>query len=265
MYKKKLEMFDTLWKSFDYLKYNWKTYIGVSLVLLFLNGIAIGGFIWFLLASRPVVTSFRYGPTVAMLLLPLIMLPMSFVSIFIKNVYIKMTDDIYEKRETSSKEQWVYTFRRSGRVLLSILICQVPITLLVYYNQYYFVENTRLAGSLLTIALNIVSYLFLLVNQSILIEDVSAVEGIKKSVSIMKHNIFRYFGFLVCIGLIMLLPMMLVIRLISVGSVFYAILVLLLPTVVYFMPIGDVFLTLLYKSTQVPGDMYKELLINEIE
>ncbi|MCH4889404.1 hypothetical protein EZV73_17530 [Acidaminobacter sp. JC074] len=261
----KLELFKVLGESFSYLKDNWKRYIGTTLiqigimVLIFIIPMSVWD------KSEAVPTSIFYGAGLSFLWLFVMMIPWIVLSVVFRNVYMAITDDAYEGREIPFKEQWKYAFKKCGSVLLAVIIYSVPIFIVAFVIQWFVVKNSPVLEFVLNISINIVSILFILTEAAILVDDCSAIDGIKKSIEIMKHNIFRYIGFAIGLGFLIAVPMMLIPFIIEVEFMIYVMLILFIPLMIYLAPIHDVFQTLLYKSATEPEDMLEEMLINDVE
>ena len=261
----KLELFKVLGESFSYLKDNWKRYIGVSLIQVAFVAILLIAPIYGWFKSEVVPTSIYYGAGLSVMMFFVLMIPMALLSVVFRNLYIAVTHDAYEDRDVPFKAQWKYAFRKSGSVILAMIIYGLPIFIVTFVIQWFVVKDSKFLEFALNILINTISFLFILTEAAILVDDCSALEGIKRSIEIMKNNIFRYWGFAIGLGFLLLAPMMLLPFILQVDFMFYVIISLLIPIGIYLMPLRDVFQTLLYKSVQDPEDMLEEMLINEEE
>jgi len=95
-----------------------------------------------------------------------------------------------------------------------------------------------------------------MINQSIIIEDSTAVGGIKRSITVMKKNILRFLGFSIVIGILVVLPISVVAMIVMKVKVLRIIIYIVLPFLVFFLaPLPAAFMTLLFKSvTHRPYD-----------
>lgn len=259
MKSEKFKMFKTLGDAFHYLKKNFARLTGNS-VLVVIPYIIIAGFI----ASvyRPVLGATYYSTIYYssysmeyMVGAMVIFIPMAILMSILMAVYIKITDDSYENRDIHYGEQIKFTFKKSGKLILSNVLVHVPLTL-IYVVLFTLLASTgKLTFFLLNITYSLIMGLFLLINQSIIIEDVTAIQAIVRSAGIMKHNIFRYFGFNIVIGISLSVILTLLGTIVGHSMIMMIVFILLLLIALFLlMPLPAVFLTLLYKG--VPHKPY---------
>lgn len=206
MFSKKFKILETLLESLGYLKNHFLKYIVNTLMIIasqFLGVVIISAMILatigrvYSTTSGASVTTVLDSPkllglfpnTMAMLLL---FIPLIVLVVILHGVYIKITDDIYEKRESRYGQQLKFVFVRGGRFILSSLILSVPIFLAGVVIAI--LGQITLIPIIIIVAV-IVNILMLMINQSIVVEDNNTIEAIKSSVSIMKHNWLRFLFF----------------------------------------------------------------------
>lgn len=259
MFTEKFSMFETLGETLGYCKDNWKKY-GLNSVLIILLQV-ITYVITFSYLTK-MVMQVEYSPfgtgnlitsSVRMILFTL---PINLITVILTSNYIKITDDIYENRELSYKEQFVFVIKRLGRMILSYIIVFVPMALVNIIVSVTFLSYSNLFTTLISFALSIITYLFIMINQSIIIEDSTAIGGIKRSFTVMKKNILRFLGFSIVIGILLVLPVSVVAMIVMKVKVLRIIIYIILPFVVFFLaPLPAAFMTLLFKSvTHTPYD-----------
>jgi len=183
-------------------------------------------------------------------------LPINLITVILTSNYIKITDDIYENRELSYKDQFIFVLKRLGRMILSYIIVFVPMTLINIIISVTFLSYSDFFTSLISFVLSIITYLFVMINQSIIIEDSTAIGGIKRSFTVMKKNILRFLGFSIVIGLLGVLPLSVVAMIVMKVKVLRIIIYIVLPFLIFFLaPLPAAFMTLLFKSvTHTPYD-----------
>jgi len=122
------------------------------------------------------------------------MIVIGLISVCIQAVYIKIIDDTIEKRQLSYKEQFVFVFKKLGKLILAGVIVIIPV-ILMYLLMFRTMTNMYYGSfaPFFLMLLIMLAYAMMLtfVNQSIITEDVSAFQAIKNSFRVVSHNFFR--------------------------------------------------------------------------
>lgn len=261
MYSNKFKMFETLFESFSYLINGFGRYAlnSVVIVVSYLVSATIIVSTMFRSFSsslyfNPMIDysndfeaySYIFGRIAGMffMMLPVIILV---GLLFITN--IKITDDTYEKRHNSYGKQLKFVFKRTGRIILAnigvgVLIFLVAVLMLTISSQI-----GKVAAFVINFLSNFVFCLFIMINQSIVIEDLKAFEAIKRSIEVMKPNVLRYVGFSIVISIISFIVAF-ILQLIFMNSMIFMVISKLGTIIIgfIFMPISMIFMTLLFKS-----------------
>lgn len=262
MFSEKFNMVETLEESFKYFKMKFLSLtcntVAVMIVFLFLIG-AISGSAKEMLNTIKMsgTTSFESGYSAGMIfgsllvIVPIFLLLMSFML-----VYIKIIDDAYENRCVLYLDQVKFTFGKVGKVVLANAIIYLP-ALVVGFNLLKYINEISLEGFIVIgTAFNLISLFFVMVNYSLIIENVSAFGAIKRSLIIMRSNFMRFLVFLIGFGMIFRILVIVFSVLVglssSVGTIASFIVVI---GGFFLIPMPAVFLTLLFKSiTHRPYD-----------
>lgn len=260
MYSEKFKMFETLGESFGYLKDNFGKYVANSGIIVVAYFVSVAVMVSVMLnvftsfftrgsfgfgTSRE-VASYMMGRFASMFL---VLLPVILFFIVLFAVYIKITDDVYEKRNTTYGEKFKYVFKRVGRILLSNLMVYILAFVVVFVTMPITLNAGRGLLFLYNILLNFVFCLFIMINQSIIIEDTRTFEAIKRSIEVMKPNVFKYVGFTVVISIISIVGGLLLQLIISQSMILAMVSNLAIIIIAFIlMPIPMIFMTLLFKN-----------------
>lgn len=114
---------------------------------------------------------------------------------------IKITDDIIESRRLSYFDQLRFVLKRSQHIIISNLLIALPILIILFMMVQTVTGymSSSSSGSLLFYSLILLFYsvFTVMVNQAIIMEDLNAVDGIKRSFEVMRDNYFKYLGLMV--------------------------------------------------------------------
>lgn len=127
------------------------------------------------------------------------------VSLCIQCVFIKIVDDVIEKRDLTYGQQFSYVMMRLGRIILANIITLIPIvlfSLLMFAsmrNMFFFATFPFLIMTLLLVAYGM---MLMFIDHSIIVDDVSAIESIKRSFALVSHNFFRIIFTFLLLGIV---------------------------------------------------------------
>jgi len=124
--------------------------------------------------------------------------------LIMQTTLIKVTDDLIEDRISSFREQFLFVLKRLGRILLANIIAGIPILLLLALTLGSLFRIGRGGLGIYFLGLiGIVIYVIFIamINQSIIIHDVSSIRAISNSIRVMKNNFFRYLFAMLGLGI----------------------------------------------------------------
>lgn len=263
----KFQMFRTFGDALEYLKMNFAALSGTSVLVAILHFlfstvllvtlrsvVGISGIYKYNSAINYTGYSFETLVISTILFIPVFVL----LSVFMA-VYIKIIDDSYENRDIHYGAQIKFAFRKSGKLILSSLITYVPVTVVYMLLSM----SAEIIGKSTPVFISIIYFFtlifFVFINQSIIIEDVTAMQAIGRSFKVMKYNILRYIGFSLLMGIAIFASFGLIGYILK-GSMMIIIIAVTLLVIAMFllMPLPIVFTTLLFKSVPHRPYDYKE-------
>jgi len=167
-------------------------------------------------------------------------------------IYIKITDDLYEKRTLDYGEQFKFVFKRIVHIFLAYLMLAVPGFTMVYLIDSLTSVN-QLTGLFVSVVYSLVALMFMMVNPAIVIEEMNAFKAIRRSLTMMWKNILRCIGFFIVMFLILMVIMLLVsfiaMIFIRISPAFsFVLMCIYIPIVFLLAPIPMIFKTILYKQ-----------------
>jgi len=126
------------------------------------------------------------------------------ISLCIQCVFIKIVDDVIEKRDLSYGEQFSYVLSRLGRIILANVITLLPIiliSLLMFASMKNMFFMAVFPILFMTLVLVVYGMMLIFIDQSIIVDDASVLESIKRSFSVVSYNFFRILFTFILIGI----------------------------------------------------------------
>jgi len=182
----KFGLLEGIFDAIECIKKEKKGYIRLTLftyIICLIPGIMYDFFIGNSILHHYVSHGFSRGLWITLILLFLLL-------VFLKGLFIKLTDDVIERRDFNLKEQMGFIVNRYGKILLSSIIVAIPtITMMVIVSGRKSNDESTLIINLVILAY---TCFVVMISQGIIMEDLGVISTIKRSFSIMGRNYFKF-------------------------------------------------------------------------